>query len=50
MYKLILHFGWGSVYATKNRQPNGEQMTFDTREEAERFGATIRVPYEAVRL
>ena len=50
MYKVILYFSFGAVYMTKNRKPNGEQLTFDTLEEANRAGAATGVVYEAVRM
>lgn len=50
MYKVILHFSFGSVFMTKNRQPNGEQCLFDTLGEAERAGRSTGVVYEAVRI
>lgn len=48
MYKVLLYFGFGTIYATVNEVPGGDILTFDTLEQAERYGATKGMPYEAV--
>lgn len=50
MYKVILYFSFTAVYLTKNRRPDGEQLVFESLQEAERAGAKTGMPYETVRI
>lgn len=48
MYKVILYFAFGAVYATENEQPDGDIKYFDTLKEAEDYGHSKGVVFEAV--
>ena len=50
MYKVILYYAGGGMFLTKNRRPNGEQMLFESLQEAERAGAQTGLMYEAIRI
>lgn len=47
-YKVLLYFSFAAFYATVDEKSGGEIRYFDTREEAERYGRSKSVPFEAV--
>jgi hypothetical protein len=46
-YKVLLYFSFAAFYATVDEVPNGETLLFDSLEEAERYGRSKSVPFEA---
>lgn len=47
-YKVILYFSFGAVYASVDEVYGGEVLYFNSLEEAERYGRSKTVPFEAV--
>lgn len=49
MYKVILYFAFGAVYATENEQPDGKIKYFNVEKEAERYARSKNVLFEVVK-
>lgn len=48
MYKLLLYFSFGTVVATEDATPDGNHLIFETLDEAEKYGRSTGVTFEAV--
>jgi len=47
-YKVLLYFSFAAFYATVDEQSGGEILYFNSLDEAERYGRSKSVPFEAV--
>lgn len=47
-WKLILYTAFGPVIAGENQHYGGDHKIFDTMEEANQYGESKKLPYEAV--
>lgn len=48
MYKVILWFSFGAMYATEEEEFGGKVKVFETLEEAESYGRHKTVPFETI--